>query len=171
MSGLIPIFMKPDIADPIQFDAVIGTPEAGAVTAEADDEDDANPGVKGIEAGAAADPPDVPATSAGTAASRALMPGTVFSTCAKSSGFINDFAIVKSTPAAPAACSGVEPSSLASPSTNSGLGLGSGGERRRLRLCEELRLRARSRSLRPHDLHVTRDRFDQDVITTADLTG
>ena len=95
MSGLIPIFMKPDIADPIQFDAVIGTPEAGAVTAEADDEDDANPGVKGIEAGAAADPPDVPATSAGTAASRALMPGTVFSTCAKSSGFINDFAIVK----------------------------------------------------------------------------
>jgi len=41
MSGLIPIFMKPDIADPIQFDAVIGTPEAGAVTAEADDEDDA----------------------------------------------------------------------------------------------------------------------------------
>jgi hypothetical protein len=51
------------------------------------------------------------------------MPGTVFSTCAKSSGFINDFAIVKSTPAAPAACSGVEPSSLASPSTNSGLAL------------------------------------------------
>src|SRR5262245_21433852 len=125
MSGLIPIFMKPDIADPIQFDAVIGMPavdveDAGIVIREADDEDDANPGCNGIEAGAT---PEVPSTSAGTAASRAFMPGTAFSTCAKSSGFSNDFAMVKSTPPAPAACSGVEPSSLASPLTNSGLAL------------------------------------------------
>src|SRR5262245_10022875 len=128
MSGLIPIFMKPDIADPIQFDAVIGIPgvaveDAGIVIPDPADEDDANPGVNGIEAGTAADVPEVPTTSAGTAASRALMPGTAFSTCAKSSGFSNDFAMVKSTPAAPAACSGVEPSSLASPLTNSGLAL------------------------------------------------
>ena len=90
ISGLIPILMNPAIADPIQFCAVIGVPagaaeDAGIVTA--DGEEDANPAV-GVndEPGSADVAPGVPTASAGTVASRASMPGTAFSTWAKSSG-------------------------------------------------------------------------------------
>src|SRR6187402_2209016 len=103
MSGLIPIFMNPAIADPIQFCAVIGVPagaaeDAGIVTA--DGEEDANPAV-GVndEPGSADVAAELPTASAGTAASRAFMPGTAFSTCAKSSGLTRALVIVKSTPA------------------------------------------------------------------------
>src|SRR5262245_25231343 len=127
MSGLIPIFMNPAIADPIQFCAVIGVPagadeDAGIVIA--DGEEDANPAV-GVndEPGSADVALEGPTASAGTAASRASRPGTALSTCAKSSGLRSASAMVKSTPAAPDACSGVEPSSFARPLTKSGLAL------------------------------------------------
>jgi hypothetical protein len=46
-----------------------------------------------------------------------------FDNAAKSSGVVKDFASVKSTAAAPAACSGDDPSSFANPLTSSGLAL------------------------------------------------
>src|SRR5262245_33442268 len=134
MSGLIPSFEKAPIADPIQFCAVTGVPGVdGDIASPA--VDDANPGVADANPGVAdnsgADDeparvvgaPEVPTASVGTAASSESMPGTVWATFAKSSGLSNAFAMPKSTPAAPAACSGVDPSSLANPLTSSGLAL------------------------------------------------
>lgn len=113
ISGLIPSFEMAGIADDIPSGAAV-------MTVDGDDEDDANPGVapelESADRG-------VPAASGGAAASNASMPGTAFDIAAKSSGLRNDFAMTKNTPAAPAACSGVEPSSLANPWASSGFAL------------------------------------------------
>src|SRR3954469_14580523 len=69
--------------------------------------------------------PDVPAVpvvpAAGAAFSSEVMPGTALATCEKSAGFKRDFATPNRAPAAPAACSGVDPISLDSAPTSSGL--------------------------------------------------
>src|SRR5688572_2294497 len=71
-----------------------------------------------------ASPPNgdnVPPT--GAALSSESMPGTAVAICEKSLGLRRDFATPNSAPAAPAACSGVEPISFDSAPTSSGLAL------------------------------------------------
>ena len=69
--------------------------------------------------------PAVPtaALAAGAALSSESMPGTALLTCENSSALRRDFATPNNAPAAPAACSGVEPISFESSFTRSGLAL------------------------------------------------